>query len=52
MHDGDELCLESDLHITDNVFDGGSNGIPGSEQGVHNYAEVFNLEICKPCTRL
>ena len=33
------------MHIIGNVFYGECNGVPGGEQGVHNNAEVFNLEI-------
>ena len=46
MHDRDELCLEPGLHITSNVFDGGSNGVVSGEQGVHNHTKVFDLEVC------
>ena len=45
MHDGDELRLEPGLYIMDDMLDGGGNGIPSGERGVHNHAEVFDLEV-------
>ena len=45
MHDGDELRLKLGLHITGNVFDGGCDGIPGCEKGVHDDIKVFYLEV-------
>ena len=38
MHDGNELCLELGLYIMDDVLDGGGDGVPGGERGVHNDA--------------
>ena len=46
MHDGDELCLELDLHIMGNVFDSGCNGVPDVEWGIYDDVKVFNLEVC------
>ena len=45
MHDCDKLCLEPGLHITGDVFNSGGNCVLGGEGGVHNYAEVFHLQI-------
>ena len=45
MHDRDELRSEPGLHITDDVFNCGSNSIVGRERGVHDDTEVFHLEI-------
>ena len=39
MHDQDELCLEPGLYIC------GGNGIVSDEWRVHDYAEMFDLEI-------
>ena len=45
MHDRDKLHLELGLHITGNMFDGGSDGVPGGEWRVCDYAKVFDLEV-------
>ena len=33
------------MHITGDMFDGRCNGVPGGEQGVHDNAKVFILEV-------
>ena len=45
MHNRDELCSESGLNITGDVFDCGSDGVPGCEWRVYNDAKAFNLEV-------
>ena len=45
MHDKDKLCLELDLHITDDVFDSRCDGVPGGEQRVHDITKAFNLKV-------
>ena len=45
MHDGDEPHLELGLHITDNMLDGGCNGVVSCEWRDHNNAEVFDLKV-------
>ena len=45
MHDRDELCLESGLYITGNVFDRGGDGIPGCKGRVDDYTKAFDLEV-------
>ena len=45
MYDRDELHLELGLHVVSNVFDGGGNRVMGCERGVHNYAEVLDLQV-------
>ena len=43
VHDSNELRLEPGLHITGNMLDGGSDGVPSGERGVHDDAKVFDL---------
>ena len=45
MHDRDELCSESGLHITGEGCNGGDDGVPGCEWGVHNNAKALDLEV-------
>ena len=45
MHDRDELHLELSLHIMGNMFDGGGDGVMGSEWQVYNNAKAFYLEV-------
>ena len=45
MHDRDKLHLELGLHITGNVLNGGGDGVPGCERGVHDNTKPFYLEI-------
>ena len=45
MHDRDELCSESGLHITGDVFDCGGDGVLSGEWGVYDDAKAFDLEI-------
>ena len=45
MHDRDELRSEPSLHISGDVFDRGGDGVLGSEWGVYDDAEAFDLEI-------
>ena len=45
MYDGDKLHSELGLYITGHMFNGGGDGVPGCEQGVHDNAEVFDLEV-------
>ena len=33
------------MHITGNMFNGGGDGVPDHERGVHDNTEVFYLEI-------
>ena len=45
MHDRDELCSEPGLHIMGDVFHSRGDGILGSERGVYDDAEAFDLEV-------
>ena len=45
MHDREELRSEPSLHITGDVFDCGGDGVLGSERGVYDDAETFDLEV-------
>ena len=45
MHDGDKFCSELSLDIMGDMLNGGGNGVPGGEWGVHDDTEVFDLEV-------
>ena len=45
MHDRDELHSELGLHITGDMFDSRSDGIPGGEWRVHDDTKALHLEI-------
>ena len=45
MYDRDKLHSESGLHVMSDMLDGGGDGIPSGERGVHSHTEVFDLEV-------
>ena len=45
MHDGNELCLESGLHVTSDVLNSGGDGVMGHERGVYDHTKAFHLQV-------
>ena len=45
MYNGDELYLEPGLHITNDMFDHGCDGVASHEWGVDDHSELFDLEV-------
>ena len=45
MHDGNELCSESGLYISDNVFHSRGDGVVSSEWGVNDDTQALHLEV-------